>query len=70
MAGSKEDLTKAVLLWVYDKILDGGVTAIDQDDNNILDRGRTLAHSELRRLGLIDALGILTPAGKKLLGIL
>jgi hypothetical protein len=70
MASSKDDLTKAALLWIYDHVLDGGVTPMDQHEGNLLDRGRKIAYSELKRLGLIDALGILTPAGKKLLGIL
>jgi len=68
-AKDRTDLTKAVLLWVYDHVLDGGVSPVDEDECLTMDRGRKIAYSELNRLGLVDELGQPTKEGRRLLGL-
>jgi len=65
----RPELTKAVLLWVYDRVLDAGVAPIDQYDCDQIDRARKIAYSELKRLGLLDEIGNPTKEGKRLLGL-
>jgi len=64
MAGKQEDLTKAVLLWVYDIAL----ADIDPEPHKV-ERARKTAFAELERLELIDEIGNPTKEGRRLLGL-
>jgi len=64
MAGNKDELTKAVLLWVYDIALADVVP-----EPHKVERARKTAFSELERLKLIDEIGNPTKEGRRLLGL-
>lgn len=66
-AQTRPDLTAAVLLWAWDRIMaDMALGDVDHRAEGPL----KAAKSELLRLGLIDDMGIPTKEGRRVLGLI